>query len=212
MVDIALFPIPNAVAFPSVTFPLHVFEPRYRAMIRHCLDHDMPLGICHTQKLLSPGKSGQNVNEALQSNQATYKPHDIFSAGKCELIELLDDGRMRVNVHVSARYCVCEERQRLPFSISRCELYEDLPLDHAHQEAAELAKEKVLNRLQVMTSAIPEMQKMLSDSEWQTRSPALVSFALFKHVRLDADLQQKILERRSAVERLNILLEVLNRQ
>jgi Lon protease-like protein len=31
---IPLFPLPNVVLFPRVTLPLHVFEPRYRAMVR----------------------------------------------------------------------------------------------------------------------------------------------------------------------------------
>jgi Lon protease-like protein len=31
---IALFPLPNAVLFPGVPLPLHVFEPRYRDMVR----------------------------------------------------------------------------------------------------------------------------------------------------------------------------------
>lgn len=31
---IPLFPLPNAVLFPRMPLPLHVFEPRYRAMVR----------------------------------------------------------------------------------------------------------------------------------------------------------------------------------
>jgi Lon protease-like protein len=31
---IPLFPLPNAVLFPHIPLPLHVFEPRYRAMVR----------------------------------------------------------------------------------------------------------------------------------------------------------------------------------
>jgi Lon protease-like protein len=32
---IPLFPLPNAVLFPGVPLPLHIFEPRYREMVRH---------------------------------------------------------------------------------------------------------------------------------------------------------------------------------
>jgi len=32
-----LFPLPNAVLFPGALMPLHVFEPRYRAMVRDVL-------------------------------------------------------------------------------------------------------------------------------------------------------------------------------
>lgn len=32
-----LFPLPQVVLFPGAVLPLHVFEPRYKAMIRDCL-------------------------------------------------------------------------------------------------------------------------------------------------------------------------------
>ncbi len=31
---LAIFPLPNAVLFPGVPLPLHIFEPRYREMVR----------------------------------------------------------------------------------------------------------------------------------------------------------------------------------
>ena len=31
---IPLFPLPNVVHFPRVLLPLHIFEARYRAMVR----------------------------------------------------------------------------------------------------------------------------------------------------------------------------------
>jgi Lon protease-like protein len=39
-----MFPL-NTVLFPGVALPLHVFEPRYRAMTRHCLDGDGRFGV-----------------------------------------------------------------------------------------------------------------------------------------------------------------------
>jgi hypothetical protein len=35
---IPLFPLPNVVFFPRMLLPLHVFEPRYRAMVRDATD------------------------------------------------------------------------------------------------------------------------------------------------------------------------------
>ncbi|MDB4941747.1 MAG: hypothetical protein JWP97_1281 [Labilithrix sp.] len=32
-----VFPLPQVVLFPEAILPLHVFEPRYRAMLKHCL-------------------------------------------------------------------------------------------------------------------------------------------------------------------------------
>ena len=39
-----MFPL-QTVLFPGVAIPLHVFEPRYRALTRHCLDGDRRFGV-----------------------------------------------------------------------------------------------------------------------------------------------------------------------
>ena len=40
-----IFPLPNVVLFPEVRLPLHLFEPRYRAMMRAALDADRVIGM-----------------------------------------------------------------------------------------------------------------------------------------------------------------------
>ena len=46
-----IFPIPGVVLMPASAVPLHVFEPRYRALVAHCLKRDRLLGIAS----LKPG-------------------------------------------------------------------------------------------------------------------------------------------------------------
>ncbi len=41
---IPLFPL-NVVLFPGEQLPLHIFEPRYRRMVRECLDAESPFGM-----------------------------------------------------------------------------------------------------------------------------------------------------------------------
>ncbi len=43
-VEMPLFPL-NTVLFPGQVLPLHIFEERYRLMIRHCLAQDLPFGV-----------------------------------------------------------------------------------------------------------------------------------------------------------------------
>lgn len=40
---VPVFPLPRLVLFPGTRLPLHIFEPRYRDMVRDCLDRDDPL-------------------------------------------------------------------------------------------------------------------------------------------------------------------------
>jgi ATP-dependent Lon protease len=43
-VRIPLFPL-DLVLFPGQALPLHIFEPRYREMTRHCIETQSPFGI-----------------------------------------------------------------------------------------------------------------------------------------------------------------------
>jgi Lon protease-like protein len=42
--EIPLFPL-HAVLCPGIVLPLHIFEERYRALVRHCLDTGEPFGV-----------------------------------------------------------------------------------------------------------------------------------------------------------------------
>ena len=48
---IPLFPLPNAVLFPKMALPLHIFEPRYRKMVADAWGSHRTLGMM----LLKPG-------------------------------------------------------------------------------------------------------------------------------------------------------------
>jgi Lon protease-like protein len=41
---IPLFPL-NVVLYPGATLPLHIFEPRYKLMINHCIQHNREFGV-----------------------------------------------------------------------------------------------------------------------------------------------------------------------
>jgi Lon protease-like protein len=42
--ELPLFPL-NSVLCPGIALPLHIFEDRYRAMVRHCLETTSPFGV-----------------------------------------------------------------------------------------------------------------------------------------------------------------------
>jgi Lon protease-like protein len=42
--ELPLFPL-NTVLCPGIALPLHIFEDRYRALVRHCIDTTSPFGV-----------------------------------------------------------------------------------------------------------------------------------------------------------------------
>src|ERR1700730_12850904 len=78
---VRLFPLPNVVLFPHVTLPLHIFEPRYRAMTADALAGDRLI----TMMLLRPG-----WEEQYEGRPPLYP---VGCVGKIVTDQKLDDGR-----------------------------------------------------------------------------------------------------------------------
>jgi uncharacterized protein len=48
---IPIFPLPGAILFPRSQLPLHIFEPRYRDMVRDAVDGSGQIGMIQPQRL-----------------------------------------------------------------------------------------------------------------------------------------------------------------
>jgi Lon protease-like protein len=94
---IPLFPLPNVVLFPGVFLPLHIFEPRYRAMTEEALDGDRLIGMV----LLKPGY------EAEYEGRPPVYP--IGCSGLITHAERLADGRFNIVLQGLERFRVREE-------------------------------------------------------------------------------------------------------
>jgi len=211
MIEVALFPIPNSVNFPGVPITLHVFEPRYRKMVKYCIDHNMMMGVCHTEKVVHAKTQNQTQEEVLSSNQSTYKPCAVFSAGKVELLEEMDDGRMVILVNFETRLKLQKERQTLPFNIWTCKPYEDEPLEDEYLVGSlKQTHEKIMQRLMTISYGNDEVQKMLAKEHWQNMSSIEFSFLVNGLIAMPTEIKQDLLEMRRPQERLDAILKMVN--
>jgi len=210
MVEVALFPIPNSVNFPGVPCALHVFEPRYRQMVRHCIETDMLMGICHTEKVLHDGGDAQSMSEALSSNQSTYKPCRIFSAGAVTLLQELEDGRLLIEVDTSLRVRLETEKQTLPFSIWACEELLDEGFDATSEALLAQAQEKILQRLIILTHDNEKAQAELKSAHWQNMSAHKFSFVIAGLLGMPPETSQRLLEMTNPQQRLDDVLGMIN--
>lgn len=90
--DLPLFPL-NLVFFPGQVLPLHIFEPRYREMINHCLENRSPFGV-----VLLPEEESIGEDDEL--------PYAIGTAARIVGSEKLDDGRMNITTIGTKRFLV----------------------------------------------------------------------------------------------------------
>lgn len=209
LTEIALFPIPNMVTFPKAIVPLHVFEPRYRKLIQDCLQEKRRIGVCHILKVLHRGEKHDKLEDKLKSNQDTYEPQPIFSAGFAELKETTEDGRFMINVHMDGRFELVEKLQEVPYQIYRCREYGDEEFDSARA----LEKREQLDRFLLKfadKNGSGEIQKMVDDSSWKEMPIDEYSLHLFNMLHFDAEISQTILEMKSSAERLEFACRILN--
>lgn len=96
--EIPIFPLPNVVLFPSALLPLHIFEPRYRAMVADALEGERLIGMV----MLRPG----------------WEPHyeerpDVYPIGCAGFIthaDRLPDGRFNVMLRGMEKFRILGER------------------------------------------------------------------------------------------------------
>ena len=92
VIRVPVFPLAGAILFPRAQLPLHVFEPRYRAMVRDALGRDQLI--------------------AMIQPRTDKDPHDLFEVGCIGSIvqsEELADGRFNLVLEGLSRYRILRE-------------------------------------------------------------------------------------------------------
>ena len=89
---LSIFPLAGALLFPRMHLPLHIFEPRYRAMITDSLARDRRIGMIQPR---GPGEPAPLF--------------DIGCVGKIAEVEALDDGRFDIVLEGLARFTILRE-------------------------------------------------------------------------------------------------------
>lgn len=105
---LSVFPLAGALLFPRMHLPLHIFEPRYRAMISDALARDRRIGM-------------------IQPRDASEPPalFDMGCVGRIAEVEALPDGRYDIVLEGLARFTVLRELDvTTPFRQVEAELEE----------------------------------------------------------------------------------------
>ncbi len=89
---ISIFPLAGAMLFPGMQLPLHIFEPRYRALISDALVRDRRIGMIQPHR---------------QEDGAPL--YAVGCLGKIEDVEALPDGRFNIVLEGEARFRILRE-------------------------------------------------------------------------------------------------------
>jgi hypothetical protein len=171
-----LFPLPNLVFFPNTRLPLHIFEPRYLALMKDAMASQNRFGIV----LLQPG-----WEEAYFSAPTVC---EVGTLGTIEQAVTLDDGKMNILVRGDVRFRIVDEVESAPYRtarvVARPQLKADPQQGYAQREwLADLSKQYLTYLPDQM--AVPEIETVGLEA---------LTNALIMSLNLDAEEKQRLLE------------------
>ena len=188
---IPIFPLPNAVLFPNVFMPLHIFEPRYRSMVSDALAGDRIIGMV----LLKAGY------EADYNGRPPIYP--VGCAGVITHSEPLPDGRFNIVLRGLEKFRVTGEDESKAYRIARIDA---LPEQADGSERAELRRMR--QRLEALLAAAAEREGGDPKFPRAVADEDLVN-ALAQYMGLDPIERQALLERDGILSRGHALIELL---
>ena len=178
-----LFPLPNLVFFPHTRLPLHVFEPRYRQMVKDVLESDQRFGIV----LLRPGWETEYFGAP--------PVFDFGTLGTIEQAVPLEDGRYNIVVRGDVRFRIVDEVSRVPYRTARVVAEPEGPREaaeaYAQREWLADLSQQYLQYLPDQT-AVPEIETVNLDA---------LTNALIMSLNLDVEEKQRLLEMSDVIAR-----------
>lgn len=100
---IPIFPLPNVVFFPRMPLPLHIFEPRYRAMVRDAVRGSRLIGM-----VLLRG-------EGAEDQAGTPGVFGVGTVGELVRTDELPDGRFNIVLRGLREFTIHRELARAPY-------------------------------------------------------------------------------------------------
>jgi Lon protease-like protein len=194
LVDLPVFPLPEAILFPGALLPLHIFEPRYRAMLAHCLETHRAMVIARICDGKEPDAEGRPRFES------------IAGLGVIVRHQALPDGRANIVLQGRARVSIEERPSDAPFrrvsAVLRADAGTIIPAtDRAALIAAATAFASALESHPDLAFAFPP------DAAAQT-----IADLCAQHLLFDADVRQAVLEERDVAIRVRRVTSELTLQ
>jgi len=183
-VRIPIFPLPGVVLFPGTLLPLHIFEPRYRAMVSRALAGERIIGMA-----------------MLSGSEAPVDPPAIVPVGGAGRIveqEELEDGRFNIILEGIYRYRILREELSAPYRSAVVEIIPTVGFGDPGAEAAAVAGSRALFGQLQAPMELPPLPSESISSERLTGELAL-------RLRWPSEALQKILAMDSLPERFDAI-------
>jgi uncharacterized protein len=191
-----VFPLHGVVVLPGTPAPFHVFEPRYKALVRDALRGDRILAV--------PSLFGKSDEHALRPPLRA-----VCGAGVIEAEERHEDGRFDIVVRGLARVRLLEEAPHGKlYREFRAEILEDV-LPPGGPRALESELEALRQLVYELSTKLPKESgaPQLAEAVAQMKDPSAIVDLVAAAAVSDADARQRVLEELVVARRLEMVIE-----
>lgn len=192
--ELPLFPL-RTVLFPYAQVQLHVFEDRYREMVRECLEYDKSFGIVLI-------RSGSDVGD-------DPEPYMVGTTVRITSVHTFDDGRMDIHVRGERRFRIRKIDESRSFLMGMVEPVVELETEETPRSIALVMKARESFQIWI-TQLIAR-----NDFNVQIRFPediVALSFAIANLLPIENIDKQRLLETTDTLERIAGLIPILETQ
>jgi len=189
--ELPLFPLPDVVLFPQEVLPLHIFEPRYRMLLRTAMAEDRRFGV-------------------IRWDPQERRMADVGCCAEIIHCQTQEDDRSNIVTMGQQRFRVLDIVREAPFRVGLVSWIED---EHENDsqgvsELADQVREALKDVVELTAKLIGKPAQLPSDLP---DLPRELSFWIGSHLGGPvADHQQALLEITSTAERLRQEFDLLD--
>jgi len=194
--ELPILPLRGLVVYPQTAIPLTVGQPRSVRLVDEVVTGDRKIGLVAAKdpELETPG------------------PDEIYTVGTLAEIHRLfraPDGTIRLLVQGLARIRVDSYNVTEPYLKAKVS-----PLPETVEESLEVEAlmRNIVDQFTRLADLVPSIPSELITSTLNVEDPLQLVYAIATYIRIDIADQQRILEVDSAIEKLRLLMGILNKE
>ncbi|MGH8095433.1 MAG: LON peptidase substrate-binding domain-containing protein [Chthoniobacterales bacterium] len=194
--SVPVMPLAGVLLFPNALLPLHIFEPRFREMLVHALDHDRMLCVA----LVRPERSQWRTSDDF---------YEVSTVGLIRACVGRTDGTSDLILQGIHRVKFSEFEQEAPFPIARIKPLETRASLTVETDALAAKVLEFYAQLRNSGRELPEkIDRYLSEmSDPETLADLIASTFISDAIR-----RQKLLEEPDLNQRLRLLIQYLREE
>lgn len=189
-IRVPLFPLPGAILFPRAQLPLHIFEPRYRDMVRDAAEGAGRIAMIQPHRLDDDNKAPL---------------YAVGCVGELVGMEELDDGRFNIVLLGTNRFRLVREEE--PDALYRCAEVDISAFDDEEPPPLSLAQ-----RAEVEREARRLGDAMGLAVDWDAVSrldDEMLVNAIAQVAPFDVGAKQALLEQATLDDRADLLVQLM---